>query len=310
MAWRSRLLLLLLASVPLLVGGYARYVATLWLIYAISGVGLQIPIGLASLYSFGHGAFMLIGAYSLGLLITVGHVPVGWAIPLGVLIGVASSMIVGAALALTSLRLSSFALAIVTIGAASLLFQAVKSFEFTGGPQGLFLPQLELVKWFDGRVFYLLVLALTVIGAVVSNCVAQGRIGRALRASAANALMAQSFGVNLLRIRTLGFVLSAIYGSIAGSLLALSVGYISPDAYGPSLSIDMFAAVMIGGAARWWGPVLGAMFVVMIPELTQATQNLGAIVYAALFLAISTLYPGGIQQFASSLGMRKTASTR
>jgi ABC-type branched-subunit amino acid transport system permease subunit len=300
---RSRLAMaaaLLLVVAPLFATGYLRYVATLWMIYAIASVGLQIPIGLAGIYSFGHSAFMLIGAYAMALAIMLG----GWPVPLAMLAALLLAGVVGALLALPSLRLSGFALAIVTMGASSLFFQSVKVFKVTGGPQGLFLPELALVKAMDGRVFYAICAVLMAFGLLVARCIESGRIGRLLRAAASNPLMARSFGVHLMRVRTLAFVVSAVYGSVAGSLLGLSTGYIAPEAYAPDLSIQVFAAVMIGGMARSWGPVIGALFIVLIPELTQSVQNLGAIVYALIFIAVSTLYPGGLQQMIAGLGAR------
>ncbi len=290
--------LLALASVPLLAGGHLRYIATLWMIYAIAAVGLQIPIGLAAVYSFGHSVFMLLGAYAVGLCVL--HAP-GLQVPLGLVLGIVLSVAVAMLLALPSLRLSSFGLAIVTMGAASLFFQGVRSFDFTGGPQGLNVPPVPLVQAWGGRAFYLLSVLLLVLGCVVARCVERGRIGRGLRAAAANPLMAQSFGVHLLGSRTLAFALSAVYGAIAGGLLGLSTGYIAPEAYSPELSIQIFAAVMIGGSGRYWGPILGALFIVLIPEVTQSVQNVGPIIYSVLFIAVATLYPGGLQQMISHL---------
>lgn len=293
----------LLLAMPLAAGDYVRYVATLWLVYAISAMGLQIPIGLAALYSFGHGGFMLIGAYATGAGIIAG-LPVA----LAVLLGIVLASLIGAALALPSLRLSGFGLAIVTLGAASLLFQGVKAFTVTGGTQGLFLPSLPVSKLWDGRALYLIVVACLVVAIVVARRVNQGPVGLALRATAANPLMAQGFGIHLLRIRTLAFVLSAMFGALAGGLLALLIGYVAPEAFSPELSIQVFAAVMIGGSARYWGPIVGALFIVLIPELTQSVQNLGAIIYALLFLAIAVLYPGGIQQLLSGLTGRRPSA--
>jgi branched-chain amino acid transport system permease protein len=289
-----------IAAAPLFVSGYVRYIATLWMIYGIAAVGLYIPIGQAGIYSFGHSAFMLIGAYAMALAIMLG----GFPIPLAILTALVLAALVGAMLALPSLRLSGFALAIVTMGASTLLFQLVKVFKVTGGPQGLFLPEQDVVKAFDGRIFYGIAVAALVFGLIVARCIERGRIGRALRTSAANPLMAQSFGVNLLRVRTLAFVVSAVYGSVAGSLVGLATGYIAPEAYSPELSIQIFAAVMIGGSSRYWGPVLGALFIVLIPELTQSVQNLGAIVYALLFLVVATVFPGGLYQIVSDVRKR------
>src|SRR5690606_4100890 len=183
-------------------------------------------------YSFGQGAFMLIGAYVTGLGAIHG-VPVA----LALLAGVALAAVVGVVLALPSLRLSAFALAIVTLGAASVLFYGVKAFSFTGGPQGLFVPHVPFVQLAGGRAFYLCVLALLTAASVVAHCVDHGPIGRSLRAAAANPLMAQSFGVHLMKTRTLAIVLSAIYGAVAGGLLGLLTGYIAPEAFAPELSI-------------------------------------------------------------------------
>lgn len=303
-----RLMLLvavLLSLVPLGLGAYPRYIATLWLIYAISAVGLNIPIGLASIYSFGHGAFMLIGAYVSGIAILNGS-PLFVAMLLSMLCALAVSALLG----LPSLRLSGFGLAIVTFGAASVLFHLVKAFDITGGPQGLFLPPMQLTKLYDGRVFYVVVLALFGLAWVVAQCVANGRIGRSLRAISANPIMAQSTGINLLKFRTLAFMLSAAYGAVAGSFLAVSTGYVAPEAYSPELSISIFAAVMIGGSAKFWGPVVGALFIVLIPELTQDTQNAGAIIYALLFTIVATLYPEGLQGLLSRLrpSLQRSAS--
>jgi len=283
-------------AAPMFGGNYARYIATLWLIFGISAIGLQIPVGLAQVYSFGHGVFMLIGAYTAGVLLLRG-------VPLAVVLCVAPLLAaaIGALLALPSLRLSSFGLAIVSMGAAALFFQGVKAFPLLGGPQGLALPQDTLAKSMDGRLLYALVFAIGVLALVVSLAIARGRLGRALRAAAANPIMAQSFGIHLLTIRTVAFVVSAAYGAIAGALLAVLTGYVAPDAFSPELSIQMFAAVMIGGSGSPWGPLLGALFIVMIPELTQSVQNAGAIIYSVLFTLTAVVYPQGLAALLSAL---------
>lgn len=300
-AWLIGAICFVAACSPLFFGDYVRYIAVLWLIFSISAVGLQIPLGLASIYSFGHGAFMLIGAYAVG--IGARH---GLSLPLDILCGVAIAASVGAAIAVPSLRLSGFALAIVTMGAASLFFQGVKNSTFAGGAEGIPLSSIALVKLANGRLFYLIVLASLIFGCVVSHRVDRGPIGRSLRAAASNPLMAQAFGINLLKVRMIAFILSAIYGSVAGSFLALGTGFVAPEAFSPELSIQIFAAVMIGGNAGFAGPVLGALFIVLIPELTQQVQNAGEIIYAALFLLVTTFCPGGLLSLASvAIQMRR-----
>lgn len=275
---------------PLLLGSYAQYIVAMWLVFAIAAVGLNIPIGLGNIYSFGHGAFMLIGAYATGVAMTQW----GWgALPAAVL-GIVGAGAIGAVIGLPSLRLVGFSLAIVTFAFGHMLFHLVKAFEYTGGPQGVFIPAVAAASWLGGRFYYYLVGLLFALGMLVAHSIAQSKTGRALRVIGSNEIVAQSLGINLLRYKTIAFTASAVYGAVAGALLALVTGYVAPDTYSPDLSISVFAAVMIGGVGTLFGPVWGALFVVLVPELTQGATGLSLIVYAVLFTLVVTLYPGGL----------------
>ncbi|HEX2891474.1 branched-chain amino acid ABC transporter permease [Vineibacter terrae] len=289
-----------LAIAPLWLGTYPRYVISIWLIFALSAVGLNIPIGLASIYSFGHGGFMLIGAYATG----VATISWGWPLLPAMLLAVVLAIAVGALIGLPSLRLTGFSLAIVTFAFGYMLFHVVKAFDLTGGPQGLFMPETALARAWGGRVLYYVVLAIFVVGVFWAYSIATGKTGRALRTLGTNEIVAQSLGINLLRVKMLSFMLSGVYGAVAGSLLALVTTYVAPETYTPELSINMFAAVMIGGSGTLVGPILGALFIVLIPELTQSAQNLSEIIYALIFCLVATLFPSGL------LGMAKSAIRR
>jgi branched-chain amino acid transport system permease protein len=289
-----------LAIAPIWLGSYPRYVISIWLIFALSAVGLNIPIGLASIYSFGHGGFMLIGAYTMG--VTMANW--GWPIVPGMLLAVAIAAAVGALIGLPSLRLTGFSLAIVTFAFGFMLFHVVKAFNFTGGPQGIFMPSSDFTTVWGGRLLYYLVLALFVAGVLGAYSLSTAKTGRALRTLGSNEIVAQSLGINLLKTKVLAFVLSAVYGAVAGCLMALATTYVAPETYMPELSINIFAAVMIGGMGTLVGPILGALFIVLIPELTQSAQNLSEIIYAVIFCFIATLFPAGL------LGMAKAAFRR
>ncbi|TXL71365.1 branched-chain amino acid ABC transporter permease [Vineibacter terrae] len=289
-----------LAIAPLWLGTYPRYVISVWLIFALSAVGLNIPIGLASIYSFGHGGFMLIGAYATG----VATISWGWPLLPAMLLAVVIAIAVGALIGLPSLRLTGFSLAIVTFAFGYMLFHVVKAFDLTGGPQGLFMPETALARAWGGRPLYYMVLAIFVVGVFWAHSIATGKTGRALRTLGTNEIVAQSLGINLLRAKMLSFMLSGVYGAVAGSLLALVTTYVAPETYTPELSINMFAAVMIGGSGTLVGPILGALFIVLIPELTQSAQNLSEIIYALIFCLVATLFPSGL------LGMAKSAIRR
>lgn len=292
--------ILVLAVAGLWLGSYSRYIVSLWLIFALSAVGLNIPIGLASIYSFGHGAFMLIGAYATG----VAMANWGWSFAPALALSIVLAVIAGALVGLPSLRLTGFSLAIVTFAFGFMLFHLIKAIDYTGGPQGIFMPDLGFTKWWGGRFVYYLILALFVAMTLAAYSLMGSRTGRALRTLGANEIVAQSLGVNLLRTRIVAFVLSSVYAAVAGSLMAALTAYVAPETYAPELSINIFAAVMIGGMGTIMGPILGALFIVLVPELTQSAQNAGQIVYSAIFLLVATLFPAGL------LGMARSAIAR
>lgn len=275
---------------PLLLGSYAQYIVTMWLVFAISAIGLNIPIGLGNIYSFGHGAFMLIGAYVTGVAMTQW----GWGALPAALLSVVGAGAIGAAIGVPSLRLLGFSLAIVTFAFGHMLFHLVKGFEYTGGPQGLFIPAVAASGWLGGRFYYYLVGALFALALWLAHSISGSKTGRALRVIGSSEIVAQSLGINLLHYKTAAFTASAVYGAVAGALLGLVTGYVAPDTYSPDLSISVFAAVMIGGVGTLFGPVWGALFVVLVPELTQGATGLSLIVYALLFTLVTTLYPGGL----------------
>jgi branched-chain amino acid transport system permease protein len=290
LAWAASALLAAAALVaPWALGPYPLYIVCLWMVMSLSAVGLNIPMGLASVHSFGQGAFMLVGAYSVG--VSAIHLD---STAVGLVAAVLFSAVVGFLIALPSLRLTGFALALVTFSFASLMFGVVKSFEITGGPQGLVVPDVYLSSSVHPFALYYVILALLVAGVFVFRSIQRSKTGRALRTLGENELVARCLGIDVRRYKIGAFMLSAIYGALSGGLMALLTTYIAPESFGPELSIDMFAAVAIGGKGTLIGPLVGALFIVLIPELTQSIQNLAQVVYALLLCAAVTLYPMGL----------------
>lgn len=271
-------------------GDYPRYVLTLWMVYSLSALGLNLVMGYGKLYSLGHGGFMLVGAY--GSAVAMNHW--GWPAPLAVAAAGLFAVAVGVLVGLPAMRLKHFSLAIVTFAFGITLFQLVKAFAYTGGPQGLFVDAARLQALWGGRFLWVVSCVLALAGLGMSYRVTGSRTGRALRLIAANETVARSFGIAVTFHKLVAFGLAALLGALAGGLLALVTGIVAPETYGPDLSILVFAAVMIGGQGRLFGPFLGAAFVVAIPELTQDARALAQIIYAVLFIVVVTLFPEGL----------------
>jgi branched-chain amino acid transport system permease protein len=271
-------------------GEYPRYVLTLWMIYSLSALGLNLVMGYGKLYSLGHGGFMRVGAY--GTAVAMNHW--GWPAPLSVAGAGLFAIAIGVIVGLPAIRLKHFSLAIVTFAFGITLFQLVKAFAYTGGPQGLFVDASRLQAMWGGRLPWVLSCGLALAGLALSYRVTGSRTGRALRLIAANETVARSFGIGVTFYKLAAFGLAALLGALAGGMLALVSGIVAPETYGPDLSILVFAAVMIGGQGRLFGPFLGAAFVVAIPELTQDARALAQIIYAVLFIVVVTLFPDGL----------------
>lgn len=292
-------------AAPWVLASYPLYIVCLWMVMSISAIGLNIPMGLTSVHSFGQGAFMLVGAYCVGVI----SIYLGSAL-IGLAAGVVFAAVVGFLIALPSLRLTGFALALVTFSFASLMFGIVKSLEITGGPQGLIVPDVYLSSAVDSYALYYFILALLVAGVAVFHSITTSKTGSAFRTLGENELVARCLGINVRHYKISAFVLSSIYGAFAGGALALLTTYIAPETFGPELSIDMFAAVAIGGKGTLIGPLVGALFIVLLPELTQSVQNLAQVVYALLLCAAVTLYPMGLVGIVQSMIERRRRHAR
>ncbi|MDB5846702.1 MAG: branched-chain amino acid transport system / permease component family protein [Rhodoferax sp.] len=289
--------LLAVGSFP---GEYPRSVLTLWMIYSLSAIGLNVVLGFGKIYSLGHGGFMLVGAYGTAIAIGRWGLPVPLALALAGVVATGVGVVVG----LPALRLKHFSLAIVTFAFGITLFQLVKSTPYTGGPQGLFLELTWLQSMWQGRVMFYAATLLCLVGLGMSYSVMSSRSGRALRMIAANETVARSFGIRITFHKLAAFAMAALLGAVSGGLHALVTGVVAPETFGPDLSILIFAAVMIGGQGLLLGPLLGAAFVVAIPELTQDARALSQIIYAVLFLFVVTLFPNGLTGMLAAVWRR------
>lgn len=288
--------IILAAAAPFL-GDYTRYVFLLWLIYSLAAIGLNFTMGYGHLYAMGQGAFVLIGAYVTGVALTRWQ----WSPEAAFLFAVASATVAGFAIGLPAIRLRHFSLAIVTFAFATMLFNLVKSFAYTGGPQGLFLDVTEIQNLLGGTALFYVALLANGVALMVFISITRSKSGRALRIIGVNETVARSFGINVTLHKVVAFALSAAAGAMAGSLHAFATGFVGSENYGPELSVALLAAVLIGGKGSLLGPFVGAAFVVGVPEITQDARALAQVLYGVLFIICVTLLPKGLFSLFSML---------
>jgi len=285
--WSTFVLLLVAVSLPWFLNRDHMTLATLVAVYAISGIGLNLVSGYAGQISLGHAIFMGFGAYTAALL---GGSPTnivrGYELDLLIWLPMAGLVpaLIGWLFAPLAARVRGLYLAILTLGLLFVGEHFLKEASWLTGGAGLGRkPASANVLGFElyarrtvlGTelsaigVFYLFVLLLLVVLAVLARNLTRTRQGRAFSAVRDRDIAAEVMGVPLLRTKRLAFTLSSFYAGIGGALYTIAIGGMTPERWNLSLSIDFLAVVLIGGVATISGPIIGAAFVVLMPRLIQ-----------------------------------------
>jgi len=269
--------------------------------YFIAALGLQILIGYAGQISLGHGGFMLIGAYVTTIL-SVDH---GWndlsTIPLAGLVAGAFGFLFG----FPALRLRGVYLALATFAIPIALIALAKKYSgFTGGVGGK-----PLTRVLSGHTAYVTTWPIAGVMFVLAWLLLSGKLGRAFRTIRESEIAAVSSGINLALTKTLAFGISAFFAGVAGSLYAITIGYVNPDTFQIGLSLLLLIGVVVGGLGSLVGVVVGALFIEYVPlyapdvlswvespfgsPLDPKRAGAPAAVYGFILLLILYLFPSG-----------------
>jgi branched-chain amino acid transport system permease protein len=285
--WSTLALLLFALSLPWFLNRDLMGLATLVVVYAISGIGLNLISGYAGQISLGHALFMGIGAYTAALLGGVEtNLVRGYELDLLIWLPMAGIVpaFVGWLVAPIAARVRGLYLAILTLGLLFIGEHVLKEMKWLTGGSGVGRKPAEPVIlgfeiWSRRTVlgtelpsiasFYLFALLVLVVMAVLARNVARTRQGRAFSAVRDRDIAAEVMGVPLLRTKRLAFTLSSFYAGIGGALLTIVFGFTTPERWNLLLSIDFLAVVLIGGAATISGPMIGAAFVVLMPRVIE-----------------------------------------
>ena len=275
--------------------------------YAIAILGLVILTGYNGQISLGHGAFMAVGGY--GVAIAVSHM--GLPPEAAMLVSAVACAAFGAFVGMVALRLTGAYLALATFALAVSVPPVLKRFrDITGGAQGLTFSSAHapgvLANVLDSeRWLYYEAWGLVAILFAVTWFVLQGKLGRALRAIRDNEIAAVSFGISPAVYKTVAFAWSAAYAGIAGSLIANTTAYVSPDTYALLLSITLLIGAVLGGLSSFWGAIVGGIVVEFLPLIAQNINTAASsLIYGVALIVVMIAAPGGI------VGSIKTAVTK
>lgn len=241
-------------------------------LHAIVAIGIGLLLGFAGQVSLGHAAFYGLGAYGSAILTQRLH----WNPWLALSASAAATGLIAFLVGRPTLKLHGHYLAMATLGfgiIVKIVFNEASV--LTGGPSGLpGIDKLSLGSFAldtDLRM-YCLVWPLVILLVLLSRNLLNSRLGRCLRAIHDSEIAARSCAIDAGRAKVMVFVLSAVYASVAGSLLAHYVNFVNPDPFGVPFSVELVLMVIIGGASTLWGPILGAAVLTII---TQALAGIG-----------------------------------
>lgn len=295
------LMVLVWALMPLTLSRHHLDLLNFAAILGIGGLGVGLLLGQCGIVNLGQAAFFGIGAYASAYCTTA----LGWPASVSMATGALLSAVLAAVIGYPILRLSGFFLALATLAVGSIA--GVLFFEWdwlTGGTLGIGgIPKLALAGWkldTPERYYYFVWPVLGLVLWLAMNLVV-GRPGLAMRAMRDAAPAAEVMAIDMHRLKTQMFVLCAVLGSLAGSLYAHYVSFVSVQSFTVERSIFFLLVPVIAGAHSVPGIVVGALFVALAPELLSGLGDFHQVVFGLLLVAVVTLMPGGLVGMASVL---------
>ena len=286
---------------PLFVKNFIIFQMTMVLIYAIAILSLNLLTGGSGQFSLGQSAFYAVGAYTAGILMEHFGVNYALTLPAAAII----CFIFGFLFGFPALRLSGVYLALATFALAVAMPQILKLNVFehwTGGVQGLVITKPDApfgLKMSQDMWLYYFTLAVSTIIYILAVNLLRSRSGRAMMAIRDNQIAASAMGVDLPLYKTLAFGISAAFTGIAGALGAIVVQFVAPDSFTIQLAIAIFVGMVVGGVGWLPGSLVGAAFIVFVPNVAEhISKGLSGAVFGVFLFAVIFLVPHGARQVA------------
>jgi branched-chain amino acid transport system permease protein len=304
------LAIVLLAALvlPNFLKGYGIYLMSMWAVLSIAAMGLNLTLGYAGQVSLAQGAFVGIGAYTAALMMKGGvRYPLCF---------VSSGLVcftIGWLLGYPALRVQHHYLAFVTLAFTTLVYLIFRNEEWlTGGTYGL--SGIDRPSFFglstNGALgFFYFSFGIMVLLTAAAWWMLHSPWGRAFVALRENPVRALSLGLDTRRYTLMAFAIGSSIGGLAGAVFAPLVQYIEPLSFALDLSLNLLLMVIVGGSGFFFGPFVGALIAVLLPEWLRFIQGYYLICYAILVMAMMAFCPTGILGLVQR-GVRLVAARR
>ena len=289
-----------LVVAPLGLKPYGIFILSMWAVMTIAAIGLNLTLGYAGQISLAQAAFVGIGAYLTAYLTTK-----GWPFWSTYMFGGMSCFAIGWLLGYPALRVQHHYLAFVTLAFNTLVYLIFRNEEWlTGGIYGISnVPRPAVLGWsMNGpREFYYFCLAHLALVSAATWWLIRSPWGLAFVALRENPVRALSLGVDTRRYTLMAFALGAGLGGISGALYAPLVQFIDPTPFALGLSLNLLLMVVLGGSGYFFGPFLGAIVAVLLPEWLRFTEGFYLMGYALLVMILMAFCPSGLLGLADRL---------
>lgn len=292
------LIFIALAAVPLVaIYGAQTYVLDLFsriMIFAIAAVALDFLIGYGGLISFGHAAFVGLGAYAVGILSVHGFTDALIALP----VALAASALFALATGAVCLRTQGVYFIMITLAFSQMVFFTASSLAPYGGDDGLTVRARDTIAGFalmrDPRSFYYIVFACLLVTYLLCRALIASRFGRVFCGARENPIRMASIGYNIFRYQLVAYVIAGAFGGLSGFLLANAAEFVSPAYMSWQRSGELVIMVLLGGTGTLYGAVMGAAVFVLAEEWLSGLTEHWKMIFGPLLVLIVLFARGGL----------------
>ncbi|MCV2232315.1 branched-chain amino acid ABC transporter permease [Paracholeplasma manati] len=290
------------------------FISIVW-IYTIVGLGYSLLLGYTGLASLGTAAFIGLGTYIVSFAVGSAGLP----LVVAFIIGIAVAIVFGTLVGFISLRIEGMYLAIITLGLAEIMIEIFrKARNITGGDGGFRFEQFNLFGFTEGanalmyrNIVYFIVVAVLVVSMILFINIVNSPTGRAMLSIKNSTSAAQAMGISVLKYRLLAFVLATIMAVIGGMLYMPYFEYTEPGIFNLAISLNILAAVIVGGSKSIWGVTLGTFVIfglkdIVLKQIPFFRDNGNAVYFftGALVILIVMYYPGGLVKLFGDLKIK------
>jgi len=299
---------LVLALLPVLTsitgGSYLMSLGSRVMIFAIAAVALDLLVGYAALISFGHAAYIGLGAYAVGILAAYGLTDALVSLPVALSVCAVYAFLTG----LVCLRTKGVYFIMITLAFGQMAFFTASSLAPFGGDDGLTIASRNTLAGFpilrNERVFYYVVFLCLLGTYLLCRALVASRFGRVVRAAKENPVRVSTLGFDVYRFQLATYVIAGALAGLSGFLLANAAEFVSPAYMSWQRSGELIVMVLLGGLGSLDGAMIGAAVYLLTEEWLSAFTENWKVIFGPVLVLIVLFARGGLLGLTSALARR------